>query len=379
MRTFSANKPPTKRTRASMLVHGLTGTGKTTRSLEGGKPLCIVTEPKAEAHVLKLNPEAICVVPESCQDILKICDQLADPKFLDKGFTRIVLDSFTELTEALPNWILVHQSGNPKIEIGRRIAIDEYRPPIASWAMHLVKAIQNSGLPSIIICRSEAKESGRIMRIVPAGLGSSPKNLPAQLLPTVEARYDDELRDYILDSRPDEYSQRCGLPWLPQVYTGAADEFLALIENGTMEQSEQLEPQQEQTAIQPKQQRKRKAKEPDQPSPQKFQPQTQPVEPLSASQDDEGDGGYEGNGTDTVESLSPEQRNQIRYYLNTYRVDTIAFLNWAISKGLTVTDTGDVGIDDLRADQFEYLTSLFLHERSRLNFVKHLQMLKLTA
>jgi hypothetical protein len=364
-----------------MLVHGLTGTGKTTRSLEGGKPLCIVTEPKAEAHVLKLNPEATCVVPESCQDILKICDQLADPKFLDKGFTRIVLDSFTELTEALPNWILVHQSGNPKIEIGRRIAIDEYRP-IASWAMHLVKAIQNSGLPSIIICRSEAKESGRIMRIVPAGLGSSPKNLPAQLLPTVEARYDDELRDYILDSRPDEYSQRCGLPWLPQVYTGAADEFLALIEDGTMEEPAQDQTE-SQTVSQPKPQRKRRAKEPQGQikvaSPQEFQPQTQPVEPLSASQEDVADETGEFGGTDTVESLSPEQRNQIRYYLNTYRVDTIAFLNWAISKGLTVTDTGDVGIDDLRADQFEYLTSLFLHERSRLNFVKHLQMLKLTA
>ena len=41
MRAFSASRPPKKTARASMLLHGLSGSGKTTRALIGGKPLVI--------------------------------------------------------------------------------------------------------------------------------------------------------------------------------------------------------------------------------------------------------------------------------------------------------------------------------------------------
>jgi len=196
VRSFSLQKVPDKTTKASILVHGVTGSGKTYRSLVGGRPLVICTEPKAEAHVLRLNPGAVCMVPESCDDILSLAEIFGRPDFLARGFTRMVLDSYTELTEALANWILIHESGNPNVEIGRRLSIDEYRP-IMQWGNTVVKAIQRSGLPSIIIARSDAMEVGRIQMIVPAGLGSSSRKLPSQLVPTVEARYDDELRAYI--------------------------------------------------------------------------------------------------------------------------------------------------------------------------------------
>jgi hypothetical protein len=214
-----------------MLAHGLTGTGKTTRALKGGKPLVICTEPKAEAHILKLNPQATCWVPESCDDLTKIFEWLGDPKLQEGGYTRIVLDSYTELTELLPNWILRKQAQDATVEIGRRIDIGEYRP-IGEWGVALIRAIQLSGFPSIIIARSDAKKMGLIEQIVPAGLGSSARNLNAQLVPTVESRFDGEMQAFIWDSRPNEYSQRCGLEWVPPVFQGTADEFLALVENG---------------------------------------------------------------------------------------------------------------------------------------------------
>lgn len=231
MRAFSSNCPPTKQTRASILVHGLTGTGKTTRALRGGKPLVICTEPKAEALVLKLNPSASCWIPESCMDLLQISRWLGDPKLYAQGFTRIVLDSYTELTEMLPDWILRRQAADAIIELGRRIDINEYRP-VQQWGIALIRSIQLSGIPSIIIARSDAKETGKIHKVVPGGLGSSARNLNAQLVPTVEARFDDEMQQFIWDSRPDEYSQRCGLLWVPPIWTGSADDFLAAVENG---------------------------------------------------------------------------------------------------------------------------------------------------
>lgn len=231
MRTFSAAKPPENPRRASIMVHGLTGSGKTTRALEGGRPLVICTEPKAEAHVLNLNPAASCWVPESCQDLEKVFEWLGSPKLADHGFTRIVLDSYTELTEALPNWILKRSNPSAGLEIGRQIELQEYKP-VQQWGIALVRAIQLSGLPSIIIARSESKKVGRDQRIVPAGLGSSVQGLPGQLVPTVEARWDEEIQTYIWDSRPDASSQRCGLKWVPQVFNGTADEFLAVVESG---------------------------------------------------------------------------------------------------------------------------------------------------
>jgi hypothetical protein len=242
MRSFSAQKAPEKTAMASILVHGLTGTGKTTRALIGGKPFVICTEPKAEAHVLNLNPNATCMVPESCDDIMAFLEIFRHPDFLKRGYTRIVLDSYTELTEMLPNWILEKQAKNLQkadptaaaytTEIGRKISIEEYRP-IQQWGMSLVNAIQLSGLPSIIIARSDAKEVGRIQKIVPAGLGSSARNMNSKLVPTVEARFDHEMQAFIWDSRPDEYSQRCGLPWVPAVFTGTADEFLETVKKPT--------------------------------------------------------------------------------------------------------------------------------------------------
>jgi len=359
MRTFSSTKPPARKTRASMLLHGLTGTGKTTRSLEGGKPLVICTEPKAEAHVLTLNPDAVVVVPESCADLLRICEQLADPSITKRGFTRIVLDSYTELTEALANWILIHESGNPNVQIGRKLSIDEYRP-IMQWGLTLVKAIQRSGLPSIIIARSDAMEVGRIQMIVPAGLGSSSRKLPSQLVPTVEARYDDELREYIWDSRPDEYSQRCPLKWVPQIWTGTADDFLSLVESGAAEAQQENQ----------------------------TDPQTQTNEAEGQPQDEPQDASQESNGVDDVEDvkgdstdirLSPEQAAQINRYLNNYRIDTIAYLRWAHSKGLLIPNGSDYGVEDLRADQYGYLESLFKHDRSRNQFIRHLNTLAQTA
>ena len=228
MRTFSASRPQENPRRPSIMVHGLTGSGKTTRALVGGKPLVICTEPKAEAHVLNLNPSATCWVPESCEDLEQIFVWLGKPELLDKGFTRIVLDSYTELTEMLPNWII--RKANPEIhlEIGRKMELQEYKP-VQQWGIALVRAIQLTSLPSIIIARSDAKEIGRVRKIVPAGLGSSVQGLPAQLVPTVEAHWDEELQTWIWDSRPDAYSQRCGLSWLPMVWDGSADDFLALV------------------------------------------------------------------------------------------------------------------------------------------------------
>jgi len=78
-----------------------------------------------------------------------------------------------------------------------------------------------------------------------------------------------------------------------------------------------------------------------------------------------------------VPCLSPEQRGKLRLYLNTYKVDFQAFLQWASSKGLIspTADVADFGLDDIRADQFAYIESLFNHERSRNQFIQHLASL----
>jgi len=84
---------------------------------------------------------------------------------------------------------------------------------------------------------------------------------------------------------------------------------------------------------------------------------------------------------DNVPCLTPEQRGKLRLYLNTYKVDFQAFLRWASSKGLIApaSDASDFGLDDIRADHFAYIESLFNHERSRNQFVQHLNNLKQTA
>jgi len=84
---------------------------------------------------------------------------------------------------------------------------------------------------------------------------------------------------------------------------------------------------------------------------------------------------------DDVPCLSPDQQGKIRLYLNTYKVEFQAFLRWASSKGLIAptADVADFGLDDIKADQFTYIESLFTHERSRNQFVQHLNNLKQTA
>ena len=48
---------------------------------------------------------------------------------------------------------------------------------------------------------------------------------------TAEPRLDERL-GWVLDTTPDDYSQRCGLPWVPQVWQGSCLDYLQLIERG---------------------------------------------------------------------------------------------------------------------------------------------------
>ena len=234
MRTYSAKSTPTTKRRASMFLHGGSGAGKSTRSFTGGRPLGIVFEPKAEAQILNYNPNATAWAPESIKDLLDVFQWLGSPKLLEQGFTRIVVDSFTDLTASLPEWLVAHNTPDAAGQIARKMEIQEYND-VQGWALAVVKAVQSTGLPTIIIARSESVKQGRIERIVPMGLGKSVNKLPGLLLPTVEARIDSE-SGFIWDTTPDEYSQRCGLPWVPHVWNGTADDFLALVERGPAEE-----------------------------------------------------------------------------------------------------------------------------------------------
>ena len=349
--------------------------------------MVICTEPKAESVILKLNPNATCVVPESCKDLTQIFELLADPGFLGKGYTRIVLDSYTELANSLAGWIYSHNSANSESpEIGRRISIEEFGP-IQQWGIVLVKAIQLSGLPSIVIVRSDSKTVGRVQQIVPAGLGNSPKNLPALLIPTVESRFDHEQNGYIWDSRPDDYSQRCGLPWLPPVFNGTADEFLALIDNGG-EGAIEAEHQPEQPET-PAQKPRRRAKvqvvtpQPDsqQPVPthQEVNLHPEPHDAPTASQKETQAETDEPAEPDNDQTIDRQQQSQIWELLDRYRVDPDSFLQWAGSRNLLVTDSPEAGIADIRLDQYQYLLNLFNHDRSRGQFLLHLNNLKKIA
>jgi hypothetical protein len=70
----------------------------------------------------------------------------------------------------------------------------------------------------------------------------------------------------------------------------------------------------------------------------------------------------------------------VRGYLNAHRVDIIAFLTWANSKGLIAVNGNDYGLEEIRADKFGYIQALFSHDKSRLAFIKHLnEMARKTA
>lgn len=357
MRTFSATKPPTRHARASILVHGLTGSGKTTRALQGGKPLVICLEPKAEAHVLRLNPSATCWVPESCQDIERIFEWLGKPELQEQGFTRIVLDSYTELTEQLPDWILKKQAADAVLELGRRIDLAEYRP-VQQWGLAMIRAIQLSGLPSIIIARSDAKESGRITRIVPAGLGSSSRNLNAQLVPTVEARWDEELQGYIWDSRPDEYSQRCGLLWVPTVWSGTADEFLAQVESGSAELAPEPPPP-------PKRETAQEA----------FQAQQALVMATKPQVSEEAETLVDqiADGPDSPTFLSQEEWGTLEDYLRFNKIDRDAFLRFAIAERHVVpAESGRTTLGRMLKASFDRIEPAFKDPKRLHNMVTHI-------
>lgn len=199
------------RVKPSMFLHGLTGSGKSTWACVGGKPLVILTEPKAESVLRQINPEAMGIVPESIEDLEKLIEILGLPEKTSK-FDRIILDSFTEMTISCPRWI---QKSACRTGILTKLELSEFGQ-LRDYALAVVKAIQLTGLPSVIIGRSVSKRTGMIERIVPDGTGRSVEELPGKLLPTAEARVDSEL-GFVIDTTPAEHSQRCGLRWLPPI------------------------------------------------------------------------------------------------------------------------------------------------------------------
>lgn len=215
------NKPSLK---PSMYLHGLTGAGKSTWACTGGTPLVILSEAKAASVLHIVNPEACAMMPESLDDLVKVFEFLGKPERVAK-FDRVILDSVTEITNSIPRWMR-DQTGNRNILT--KLEISEYGE-LGEYAMALVKAIQLTGLPSVIIARSVSKKIGLVERITPDGTGSTTAKLPGKLLPTAEARFDDEL-GFVIDTTPAEHSQRCGLPWLPPIWQGTCLDFLAIVE-----------------------------------------------------------------------------------------------------------------------------------------------------
>ena len=207
-------------TRACILVQALSGRGKTFWAAMGGKPIYLAPESKCRLTVKAINPEANVVHLDTLVDFGRALRLVTDPQLVEKGYTRIVLDSYSELTELMPEWL----------QLGFPLQIQDYGT-IGNKAMDLVRALLKSPVPVIIISRSEAKEQGKIHRIVPGSLGKSAGSLPAKCILTAETRYDENL-GWVVDTNPDEYTQRAGLPWVPTIYQGSADAYLAAVEAG---------------------------------------------------------------------------------------------------------------------------------------------------
>jgi len=206
-----------------ILVHGLHGKGKTERAVKGGKPFVITTELKARNRVRKLNPQADGFFPENLVELEQLLEVLGSERFLGAGFDRVVLDSYTELTNALPDWIILRHSPGLKLDPGRLIEKQEYGP-IMNWALAIVDALMLTGLPVIILCRSEIKEGATVLM----STGSSAKHLSSKVNATFEAVFDQEL-GHLWTSEPSATSPRCGLEEVPQKWNGPAAELLALI------------------------------------------------------------------------------------------------------------------------------------------------------
>ena len=219
-----------------LFIHGQHGCGKTTKSFKGGKPFGIIFELKAKNMIRKINPQADGYFPTSLEDLERLLVFLGSDKFLNAGFDRVILDSYTELTNGLPNWLILKNSPNLQLDPGRLVEKQEYGP-IKGWATAIVKAVQLTLLPSIILCRSELKDGV----MTPMSTGSSAKGLAAQVNATFEAVYDHEL-GYIWTSEPNELSFRCPLPWVPQRWNGSALELLTACSQGDIAPSPEPAP-----------------------------------------------------------------------------------------------------------------------------------------
>lgn len=236
MKIINRATPPAHRARAHVLLHGESGAGKTTFAVTGGRPFVVCLEPKAEAIINLINPDAIVVVPEGIEDLREIGKALRNPADSAKAFagidkaTRFVFDSWTDLTATVGGFI-----GN-----GAQISLPQYGE-LQRVVFGLLGMAQAGPLPSIIIARSEVQESGggvlRTSRIVPASLGKSVAQLPGKLVATLQAVSVNEKGDtFTVESGPSDSARRSGLPWLKSSWDpavdGDADKLLAVIEAG---------------------------------------------------------------------------------------------------------------------------------------------------
>jgi hypothetical protein len=236
MKIINKATPPAHKARAHVLMHGESGAGKTTFAVTGGRPFVVCLEPKAEAILLSVNPEAIIAVPESIDDLRDIGKALRNPAEGVKMFpgmdkaTRLVVDSWTDLTAIVGGYI-----GG-----GAQISLPQYGD-LQRVVFGFLGMAQAGPLPSIIIARSEVQESGggvlRVSKIVPASLGKSVAQLPGKLVATLQAvSVNDRGDTYTIESGPSDAARRSGLPWLKSSWDpavdGDADKLLAVIEGG---------------------------------------------------------------------------------------------------------------------------------------------------
>lgn len=205
-------------TRATILVQGNSGTGKSTFAITGGYPIVLAFEYKTRFLAPLINPNAKVVPIDNQKTFENVMERIAKMTTEDGHYERFVVDSFSDLTERAPDIF----------GISYPLTYSDYGT-IGQKALALIDVLQKSCLPTIVICRSEDKEFGKYHRTVPSSLGKSATALPAKCMLTAEARYDERL-EWILDTNPDIYAQRSGLPWVPPIWKGTANDYLALIE-----------------------------------------------------------------------------------------------------------------------------------------------------
>ena len=209
MKVVDKATPSTHKARAHVLLHGESGCGKTTFAVAGGRPFVVCLEPKAEAIINLINPDAIVVTPESIDDLRLIGKALRNPsdpeslkafKGIDKA-TRFVFDSWTELTAVVGGFI-----GG-----GVQMTLPQYGD-LQRIVFGLLGMAQAGPLPSIIIARSEIQEQGngvmRTSRIVPSSLGKSVNMLPGKLVATLQAVSVNDKGDYYTIESGDRKSTR---------------------------------------------------------------------------------------------------------------------------------------------------------------------------